>query len=398
MTSPRNGCIGLCLLALAGCSSTYEIETSQQAANVYLSTYPAVAWKEVADKLEPRLDLAPEVSRAFSVDGYHAHLVTLQVALQPKARNLPYDVYLNITMYPGITWKEAVSGPWARTARGGAPPVMVYPLTISESVEGVGVDALATVGRVSDNSVRIRFGAHEYGMVKDKMRYGILPRTHNVSLVVITRAAATESERIDSLLVVSETEIVPVAGGKPLPHAHEGRAPEQEQAEEVLKLVGVHGFSLRPQCSAEPSKRRNDWALDLLRAVDRQDYPGLQQCLTYRMRGRPRNSPLPPDMDAEAHQRLDRLVADLIRVQAGARTMKMMVPLPALAAAKPAPAPAKEAPVTKPAPAAITKPAPAPAPAAAPAPAPVAPSAPVVTPAPAVAPPPKPSVLPGAPS
>src|SRR5262249_46484826 len=150
------------------------------------------------------------------------------------------------------SWKEAVASPRAKLWRGGPPLVMVYPLTISESVEGVGVDALATVGRVSDNAIRIRFGAHEYGMVKDKVRYGILPRTHNVSLVVITRAGTTEQERIASLLVVSETEIVPVSGGKALPNSADGRVPEQDVADTVVKLVGAHGFTLRAQCSSEP--------------------------------------------------------------------------------------------------------------------------------------------------
>ena len=334
MASTRTLLIGLCMGLLSSCSTTREIETSQDAANVFLSTYPAVAWKDVAEKMEARLDLAPEVSKAFTVEGYNAHLVTLQVALQPKARNLPYDVYVNISIYPATSWKEAVASPRAKGARDGPPLVMVYPLTISESVEGVGVDAQATVGRVSDNAIRIRFGAQEYGMVKDKARYGILPRTHNVSLVVITRAGATEQERIASLLVVSETEIVPVVGGKPLPNSAEGRAPEQQLAETVTKQVSTHGFALRPQCSAEGSKRRNDWALDLIRAVERQDYPGIQQCLTYRMRGRPRNSPLPDDMEADARLRLERLVGELTKVQADARHAKMVLPLPGVSATK----------------------------------------------------------------
>jgi hypothetical protein len=212
-------------------------------------------------------------------------------------------------MYPATTWNEAVS-PRAKLARGGPPPIMVYPLTISETAEGVGVDALATIGRVSDNSLRIRLGAHEYGMEKGVARYGILPRTHNVSMVVITRASATDNERIANLLVISETEIVPVAGGKPLPNSVDGRRPEEDLAEEVTKLVGTHGFTLRPQCSpAASARRRNDWALDLLRAVDRQDYPGIQQCLTYRMRSRPKNSPLPDDagraLTLEARRRPD---------------------------------------------------------------------------------------------
>jgi len=341
MTSPRKLFIGICFVALAGCKSA-GIETSQEAANVYLSTYPAVAWKEVADKLEPRLDLAPEVSKAFTVDGYYAHLVTLQVALQPKARNLPYDVYLNISMYPATSWNEAVS-PRAKVARGGPPPIMVYPLTISESAEGVGVDALATVGRVSDNSLRIRFGAHDYGTsTKGVTRYGILPRTHNVQMVVITRASTIEKDRIANLLVISETEIVPVEGGKALPNSAEGRAPEDELAETVTKAVSAHGFTLRPQCSPDPAaKRRNDWALDLQRAVERQDYPGIQQCLTYRMRNRPRNAPLPDNMDAEARMRLERLVGDLVKLQSGARYSKMVLPLPGVSLAPPpSPSPA----------------------------------------------------------
>jgi len=336
MRSARNLFIGSCMVVLAGCTSG-GIETSQDAANVYLSTYPAVPWKEVADKLEPRLDLAPEVSKAFTVEGYYAHLVTLQVALQPKARNLPYDVYLNISMYPATNWKEAVASPRAKLGRGGPPPIMVYPLTISESAEGVGVDALATVGRVSDNSLRIRFGAHDYGVTtKGVTRYGILPRTHNVQMVVITRAPTIKRDRIANLLVISETEIVPVVGGKPLPNSADGRTPEDELAETAAKLVSSHGFALRAQCSPDPAaKRRNDLALELQRAVDRQDYPAIQQCLTYRMRNRPRNSPLPDEMDAEARLRLERLVGELVKLQSGARYSKMVLPLPGLSAAIP---------------------------------------------------------------
>ena len=50
MTSSSKLLPGLCFLVLAGCKSA-GIERSQDAANVYLSTYPAVPWKEVADKL-----------------------------------------------------------------------------------------------------------------------------------------------------------------------------------------------------------------------------------------------------------------------------------------------------------------------------------------------------------
>jgi len=183
--------IGLGIILLPGCKSVPDVETSQDAANVYLSTYPAVPWRDVAEKLEPRLSLSPEVSNAFRAEGYQAHLVTLQVALQPKARNLPYDVYLNVSMYPS-SWREAVASPrLAKPERGMPPPIMVYPLSISESTEAPGGDALATVGRVSDNSVRIRLGAQDYGTAK----YGMFPRTHNISLVVITRSAPAVADQ-----------------------------------------------------------------------------------------------------------------------------------------------------------------------------------------------------------
>lgn len=344
--------ISLSFVVLAGCASAPGVvETSQDAANVYISTYPAVPWRDVAEKLEPRLSVSPEVSKAFHAEGYQAHLVTLQVALQPKARNLPYDVYLNVSLYPP-TWREAVASPrLAKPARGLPPPIMVYPLSISESTEGTKGDALATVGRVSDNSVRIRLGAQDHGTTKDQgtVKYGMLTRTHNISLVVITRsapAAADQAPRVANLLVISETEIVPVAGGKPLPNSAWGRRPEQDLAEAVGRLVGAHGFALRPQCTPEASKNRNDWALDLLRAVERQDYRNVQQCLTYRAKGLPRNAPLPTELDADARNRLERLVGELIKIQAGARYAKMLVPLPELSAAKDLPA-VKEPPPAK---------------------------------------------------
>jgi hypothetical protein len=89
------------------------------------------------------------VSKAFTVQGYNAHLVTLQVALQPKARNLPYDVYSTSACFPRTAGKRR-SLRRGRSSRAAVPPlVMVYPLTITESAEGVGIDALATVGRSS---------------------------------------------------------------------------------------------------------------------------------------------------------------------------------------------------------------------------------------------------------
>jgi hypothetical protein len=46
------------------------------------------------------------------------------------------------------------------------------------------------------------------------------------------------------------------------------------------------------------------------------------------MRGLPRNSPLPENMEADARLRLERLVGELTKLQADARHAKMVLPLP----------------------------------------------------------------------
>jgi hypothetical protein len=96
-------------------------------------------------------------------------------------------------------------------------------------------------------------------MVKDKARYGILPR--NAQCLAGGDHArrhdgpGAESAACSSCLRPRSCHVV---GGKPLPNSAEGREPQEELAEAVTKLVSTHGFTLRPQCSAESSKRRND--------------------------------------------------------------------------------------------------------------------------------------------
>src|SRR5258706_10343377 len=63
----------LLLLVLSGCKTLDEFlrrrdkpASVQEAANVYVSAYPAVAWADIASKLEPKNNLTIDQARGFS--------------------------------------------------------------------------------------------------------------------------------------------------------------------------------------------------------------------------------------------------------------------------------------------------------------------------------------------
>ena len=80
-----------------------------------------------------------QISKSIAPKGYQAHLLTFQVNLQPKGRNLPYDAYVNLTIMPA-SWDVAIAGS-EMLARDSAElsPVIIYPLVISDSMESSNV-------------------------------------------------------------------------------------------------------------------------------------------------------------------------------------------------------------------------------------------------------------------
>ncbi|MCG2592983.1 hypothetical protein LZ009_09340 [Ramlibacter sp. XY19] len=241
--------------------------------------------------------------------GYQAHLVTLQVNLQPNGRNLPYDTFVDVTLFPG-SWSDAMNAAADVNSDPQAlPPVMVYPLIITDAMESASVgrslevirqaalqlsgivanagvslglgggsdrlesilgsdrNSLVTLGRVSDHTVRVRLGAQAQGST----RLALVPRTHNVSLVVFTKA--NEKSYIEKLSVITRSSFVDVDTGVAL-LPKSGR--RQELAGEVRNLITAYGFQLESNCDTHD---RPDGPLELLRAADRADYLYIGKCL-----------------------------------------------------------------------------------------------------------------------
>lgn len=309
-----------------------------------------------------------QISKSFLPKDYQAHLITLQVNLQPKARNLAYDAYVNVSFLPG-TWREALEVSRDVEKNPAAlPPVVVYPLIISDALEttgtgrsieavrqmafqllgvigSVGVNAgasggtdrleavmgsdknsLVTVGRVSDHSVRIRLGAQNSG----SSGVAMVPRTHNVSLVVLTRwHEKDDKQRVTSLSAITDTSLVPADGGAPL---QSGRLRQRTVlAEQVRKVVEDYSFGpVVDACSGVSRGALGGLAgealkaeieitkyLDLLRAVDRADYRHVAVCLGLGQEG----------MGIQREVSMRRLLAQLMKIQTSSRYSKLTIPL-----------------------------------------------------------------------
>lgn len=319
-----------------------------------------------------------QISKGFLPEGYQAHLVTLQVNLQPKRRNVSYDAYTDVNLLPG-SWAQAIATSDEVNARVGVPsPVIVYPLIIMDALEttsvgrsmeairqaalqlagtigpvgvsggaaggttrmasivGLDKNSLVTVGRVSDHTVRIRLGAENSGSAG----LALVPRTYNISLVVLTRwDKSVTNRRVLSLEAITHTTFVSTEDGRPL----ESRVRRERLASRVSERLKLFGFRapVAPcldsldSVPAPPAPVRRWWQsaapeappsltmtemrahLELLRAVDRGDYKKVTACLSL-------PDPL-PDVSREITVR--RLVAELIEIQVESRYSKIHIPL-----------------------------------------------------------------------
>lgn len=147
------------------------------------------------------------VEFAAARGAYEPYVVRLQITSMPLVRRQPYDVYATMSFFP----KEGTDVP------------LVIPLLVTDNIEGslqsrsarairelaaslslafstFGVDAQAkslkdnfeavlateqnslfTIGRVNDNTVKVRLGAP----FNPQSEYAMVPRTHTVSLVLL---------------------------------------------------------------------------------------------------------------------------------------------------------------------------------------------------------------------
>ncbi|MFT3803842.1 MAG: hypothetical protein QM766_21835 [Burkholderiaceae bacterium] len=191
--------------------------------------------------------LNTEIENVSRRTGQEAFLTRIQVSVMPLSRGLGYDVYANLTMFTSDGSFDQKTG--ARTP-GSMQPIapLVIPILSTDSLQatrrvnsstakreiglalnilkgigaagaslgneneneneaaGADLESVVTVGRLSDNTIRIRMGA-------DPMPgggYGMVPRTFNISAVVFVPRKAKQ------LLYVSRLSMHHVKDGSEL--------------------------------------------------------------------------------------------------------------------------------------------------------------------------------------
>lgn len=292
--------------------------------------------------------------------GYRPFLLTFQFDVQPHQGNLDYDAYTDVTLVP-----EDIS---KRLTYAGRPPIRIFPVIISDTMEitsvGRSVEALqqaqasltailahvggagsvgrssdkaatilgpdrnslVTAGRVTDNTVRIRFGATNSG----RAGRAITPETYNISFLILVDSSNPGPGGLDSLAAVTHTSF----------KDFHGRPPTGDGSDEYRDVLAervcdaLHGYALAVHDQFCPAGRdaqgrypkgsfasdgAKDRALDLLRHVDRQRYDELA----------------PAAAGPDADIKLQRLVAELQMLQVRQKYGEVSIPLPSWAPALP---------------------------------------------------------------
>jgi len=251
-------------------------------------------------------------------DGYKPYIVRLQVSLLPNARNEPYDAYIDLSFFCRAT--DSASPEKSLTeSRGIDVPGLarlptVVPLIVTDSYEatltqrqdeqvrqfglalsfllgGFGgnaganfmkkqyeriiandVNSLHTVARLTDNTLRVRFGA----MVQAQSRYAMIPSTHDISLLLLVPADA---------YLVDEPREIRISAHKAFMDALEGdelgwRSSEAKFAS-IKEVAAKYGLEEDAECfrllgQSVVANRRDDFArrLEALAAHLDDDEPG----------------------------------------------------------------------------------------------------------------------------
>lgn len=218
-----------------------------------------------ATALEQEVRLLNRYVRDAAVwKGSQAFVVRLQVSVLPSKRDLPYDTITDLSFFPNdieaqVGLGQPSGAPLGTCAAGKFDRIAATPMLVTDNLEGllrsrsqqsvrqmglalltmlqgVGADvnvgrtserldrilgrdlnSLLTVARVSDHQVRVRLGAAQNTL----SRFAMLPRTHNISLLVMYRPC--EGRKIDSIAqesvisAVAKTTFMNSRTGTPVP-------------------------------------------------------------------------------------------------------------------------------------------------------------------------------------
>jgi hypothetical protein len=234
-------------------------------------------------------------------DGYIPYIVRVQVSLLPNARNEPYDAYVDLSFFcrgaetdmPEASLFDDTS-PNPKSGLSRLPTVV--PLVVTDSYEatltqrqdeqvrqfglalsfllgGFGgnagssffkkqyeriiandVNSLHTVARLTDNTLRVRFGA----MVQAQSRYAMIPSTHDVSLLLLVPADAYEGDDAREIRISAHKAFMDAFKGSEL--AWRPQRVKDAAIEAVARKYGLaeHAgcFKLLGQCVVSNDRER----------------------------------------------------------------------------------------------------------------------------------------------
>ncbi len=181
-------------------------------------------------------------------DGYNATLVTFQVDVQPLRRNQDMTIFVTISVFP----KNIVTTPLI------SRPVVIVPLVVTDALEltqttnsssmglsaaggfgGLGLsldekesgsekNSIITLGRINDNTLRVRIGAPNGDDGRE-----LYPRSYNVSVLLLTNNELKDKE----LKAVAHTTFNNSEGKSPVEFAKKEQLAHIEMARNVVPTV-----------------------------------------------------------------------------------------------------------------------------------------------------------------
>jgi hypothetical protein len=270
----------------AGSQTAAGLPPSTSVLGTPLSVDPMLRYL-AATALYQEVQLLNRYVKSAAIDErYSAYVVRMQITLMPRMRDEPYDAYSTLSFFPGPFKPDTGGGSPVRIESVGpnSEPnqVKIVPLLVTDDIEaamhsrsldeitqlglalsaviqGVGVGAdvqnmneklrsvlgrdfnsTFTVARVSDNTLRCRFGAQN----EANSRYAMIPQTHNVTLLVLLpkESATTNTVPERTIRMSAKTTLIDVATGEDLP----GRS-SADAYKELRKVLKQHGITAEPR-------------------------------------------------------------------------------------------------------------------------------------------------------
>jgi hypothetical protein len=324
-----------------------------------------------------------QISQQYIPLGYTAHLITFQINLQPTRDDWSYDAFVDITLLPSSLAAGVESSTAVHARSGGQGPIVVKPLIITDALETSSVqqsvqqiqqallqlsgslgktgaaagfnagsnsergissydkNTLVTAGRVSDATMRVRLGAAFSALGRPIL----VPRTYNVSLLVLTKAIADvdpdntdtagHNDPVTELSVITHTHFLPANYSDlnldpDAAYVEETiRRGKQELAQRVADTLQRYGYpaishgctyrqpepeTKRPSFKIDGTKQRDTY-LQLLRAVDREDFASIKACLRLK------------ELQVTEEEKFKFFYSDMIALQATTHFSSLQIPL-----------------------------------------------------------------------